>query len=77
MKSAIWSRTVLKLEKRKGDHRMSDYHIIPTRALVEAENLLSDIADSKDFPAIYLMTKEIKKQIDEGVSCNVKPEGDK
>ncbi len=54
---------------------MSDYHLIPTRALVEAENLLSDIADSSDLHVVYLRTKEIKKLIDEGVSCNVKPGG--
>jgi len=54
---------------------MSDWSIIPTQALVEAENLLSDIADSKDFPAIYLMIKEIRKLINEGISCNVMPEG--
>lgn len=54
---------------------MSNWSIIHTQALVEAENLLSDIADSKDHPAIYLMTKEIKKLINEAMPCNVKPEG--
>ena len=54
---------------------MSDWSIIPTQALVEAENLLNDIGDSRDFPAVYLMTKEIKERINEAASCNVKPEG--
>jgi hypothetical protein len=53
---------------------MSDWSIIPTRALVEAEYLLSDIADSSDLHVVYLRTKEVKKLINEGVSCNVKPE---
>ena len=75
--SVRWSRTVSKPEKRKGGHRMSDWSIIPTQALVEAENLLNDIGDSRDFPAVYLMTKEIKERINEAVSCNVKPEGTK
>ena len=54
---------------------MSDWSIIPTHALVEAENLLSYIADSSDLHVVYLTTKKIKALINEGVSCNVKPEG--
>ena len=77
MKSAIWYKTVLKLGKRKGGHRMSDWSIIPTRALIEAEDLLSDIADNRDFVAIYLKTIELRKLINEGMPCNVKPEGTK
>lgn len=77
MQSVKWYKTVLKQVKDKGDHKMSDWNIIPTQALIEAENLINDIADTKDYPAIYLMTKEIKKLINEALPCNVKPEGDK
>ena len=56
---------------------MSDWSIIPTRTLIEAEDLVSDIADNRDFMAIYLKTIELRKLINEGMPCNVKPEGTK
>lgn len=53
---------------------MSNWSIIQTRALVEAEDLLAEVFDSDNQIEQNEILTEIKKLINEAVSCNVKPE---
>lgn len=54
---------------------MSNWSIIPTKSLIESENLINDIIDCDDHRKKYVMCAEVKRLIRKAMLCNVKPEG--